>query len=56
MGNGSSSEEGPGRGAPNILSKVLVNGGRADMDAFFTEGRVDKVQISYVTKKQVGLR
>lgn len=53
MGNASSSEDGAGLGSPKILSKVTVNGGKADMDAFLTEGRVDNVEIAYVTKKQV---
>ena len=54
MGIASSSDEGSGLASPNILSKVSVKGGKADMDAFLTEGRVDNVQIGYVTKKQVG--
>lgn len=55
MGNASSAEEGTGSlGHPNLLSKVTVNGARkADVDAFLTEGRVDNVQISYNTKRQV---
>lgn len=54
MGNGGSSEEGSGGlASPSILSKVSVKGDKADMDAFLTEGRVDNVQISYVTRKQV---
>lgn len=53
MGNTSSGEEGSGLASPNILSKVTVKGSKADMDAFLTEGRVNNVNIGYVTKKQV---
>lgn len=53
MGNTSSGEEGAGLASPSILSKVTVKGSKADMDAFLTEGRVNNVQIAYVTKKQV---
>lgn len=55
MGNANSAEEGTGGlGHPNLLSKVTVNGTKkADVDAFLTEGRVDNVQISYNTKRQV---
>ena len=53
MGNTSSGEEGSGLASPNILSKVTVQGSKADMDAFLTEGRVNNVHIGYVTKKQV---
>lgn len=53
MGNSSSVEDGSGLASPNILSKVTVKGSKADMDAFLTEGRVNNVQIAYVTKKQV---
>lgn len=53
MGNTSSGEEGSSLASPNILSKVTVKGSKADMDAFLTEGRVNNVQIGYVTKKQV---
>ena len=56
MGVASSSDETSGVASPSILSKVSVKGGKADMDAFMTEGRVDNVQIGYVTKKQVGAR
>lgn len=56
MGNSSSVEDGSGLASPNILSKVTVKGSKADMDAFLTEGRVNNVQIAYVTKKQVGER
>ncbi|CAM9943897.1 unnamed protein product [Ectocarpus sp. 4 AP-2014] len=52
MGNSSSVEDGSGLASPNILSKVTVKGSKADMDAFLTEGRVNNVQIAYVTKKQ----
>lgn len=54
MGVATSSDGGSGLASPNILSKVSVKGGKADMDAFMTEGRMDNVQIAYVTKKQVG--
>lgn len=55
MGNGSSSEEIRGLGSQNFLSKVSVkSSSKSDIDAFLTEGRVDNVQIAYVTKKQVG--
>lgn len=54
MGNTSSGEEGSGGvTSPNILSKVTLKGGKADVDAFLTEGRVNNVHIGYVTKKQV---
>lgn len=55
MGNASSSEEIRGLGSQNFLSKVSVkSSSKSDIDAFLTEGRVDNVQIAYVTKKQVG--
>lgn len=54
MGVATSSDGGSGLASPNILSKVSVKGGKADMDAFMTEGRIENVQIAYVTKKQVG--
>lgn len=55
MGNTSSSEEGPGPylAPPSILTKVTVKGDKADVDAFVTKGRVDNVQIGYLTKRQV---
>lgn len=53
MGNASSAEEGPYLAPPNILTKVTVKGDKADIDAFVTKGRVDNVQIGYLTKRQV---
>lgn len=56
MGNASSAEEGSHIGHPNLLSKVSVHGEKkADVDAFLAEGKVDKVEISYNTKRQVRL-
>ncbi|CAM9645405.1 unnamed protein product, partial [Sphacelaria rigidula] len=53
MGNASSAEEGSHMGHPNLLSKVSVHGEKkADVDAFLAEGKVDKVEISYNTKRQ----
>lgn len=55
MGNASSAEEGTGPylAPPSILTKVSVKGDKAEVDAFVTKGRVDNVQIGYLTKRQV---
>lgn len=55
MGNASSTDGASGSlGVPNLLSKVSVSGlTKAHVDAFLTHGKVDNVDISYNTKKQV---